>query len=298
MALKASVAVITYNSGETIQDCLRSILNQDIPSPEYEVIVVDSGSTDGTTEIVRSKPDVRLIVDERKGRGLARNIAIRNAKAGIVAFIDADCIAARDWLRTHIEVLNEKRLAALGGAVLFPPRSSWLIRMQHHLYFGELEREKAAITWDLATCNISFLRRPLEKIGFFDDAVHQGEDTLLCWKLVENGYQVGFHPGPKVTHLYKDMTLSDFLRLKRRDGSTDYNLQLLFRGNGPYRLPVGRISVFLLSPLLFTARVVRYASKVKSTSGVLTALGALGHLVLASGYWVIGYLGASRRRTR
>ncbi|MCL4437210.1 MAG: glycosyltransferase [Thaumarchaeota archaeon] len=298
MSLRASVAVITYNSGETIRDCLCSILNQDIPRSAYEVLVVDSGSTDGTAELVRTKQNVRLIIDERKGRGLARNVAIRNAKSDIVVFIDADCVAARDWLRTHIEVLNDKKMAALGGAVLFPPQSSWLIRTQHHLYFGGLERKKNAVTWDLATCNISFLRQPLEKIGFFDDTVHQGEDTLLCWKLVENGYEVGFHPGPKVMHLYKDMTLSDFLRLKRRDGSTDYNLQLLFSGKGPYRLPTGRVSVLLLSPLLFTARVARYASKVKSTAGVLAALGALGHLILASGYWVIGYLGASRRRTR
>jgi cellulose synthase/poly-beta-1,6-N-acetylglucosamine synthase-like glycosyltransferase len=298
VVLRASVAVITHNSGETIQDCLNSIISQDIPRSEYEIIVVDSESTDNTADIVSSLQDVQLIVDQRKGRGLARNIAIHHSKADVIAFIDADCVASPDWLRSHIDLLNEKKLAALGGTVLFPSQSSWLIRMQHHLYFGGLERKKDVIMWDLATCNISFLRQPLEKIGFFKDTVHQGEDTLLCWNLVENGYKVGFHPGPKVTHLYKGMTLSDFLHLKRRDGATDYNLQLLFQGKGPYRLPVRRASVILLSPLLFAARMIRYTSKVKDTAGILTTLGALGHLVLASGYWVIGYLDASRRRTQ
>lgn len=294
MYLRASVAIITYNAEDTIRDCLASIFNQDIPKSEFEVLVVDGGSNDKTVDIARSFPDVRVVVERRRGRGLARNTAIQNSNADVVAFIDADCVAARDWLRTHLEILGAERLAALGGAVLCPPRASYLTQVQHHLYFGNLERREPRMTWDLATCNLSLRRQAVEEIGSFDEAVHQGEDTMLCWRLVKAGYEVYFHPGPKVTHLYRDMKLKDFLDMKLRDGITDYNLQLLFDGNGPYHLPTRRVARLATSPFLFGARILRYASKTADCMGLANSLRAFGYVALASCYWLAGYLAAPK----
>jgi glycosyltransferase involved in cell wall biosynthesis len=184
MPLKASVAVITYNAGETIRDCLHSIICQDLPRDEFEILVVDSGSTDDTLNIVSSLSDIRLMQNKERCRGLARNIAIHRSRADIIAFIDADCVASPDWLRTHIEILSNEDLAAIGGSVFFPQTASYLTQLQHHLYFSMLERKDPTMTWDLATCNISFRRQPLMNIGLFDNTLHQGEDTIVFWNLV------------------------------------------------------------------------------------------------------------------
>ena len=95
----ASVVVPSYQSAATIRACLRSLAAQDLAAP-YEVIVVDS-SRDGTAEIVANEfEDVMLVhrADQTEPAA-ARNLGLERARADVVAFLDADCVAPADWLR-------------------------------------------------------------------------------------------------------------------------------------------------------------------------------------------------------
>src|SRR5688572_21591436 len=96
---RCSIVVPSYRSAATIARCLRSLIAQDAPF-DYEVIVVDS-SDDGTAELVRRDfPGVCLHhLPDRVGPETARNIGAKHAKGAILAFLDSDCIAPRDWLR-------------------------------------------------------------------------------------------------------------------------------------------------------------------------------------------------------
>src|SRR3546814_13107079 len=78
--------------------CLDAVRAQSLPSEELEIIVVDNGSTDGTAEIARSVPGVIVLTDHRPGSYAARNRGLAHARGTYVAFTDADCRPASDWL--------------------------------------------------------------------------------------------------------------------------------------------------------------------------------------------------------
>ena len=80
-----SICVITYNAVRTIGRCLESIFDQDYPHGRMEVLVIDAGSSDETTKVAKEFHGTRLIVEKGATRGRARNMCIREARAGIVA---------------------------------------------------------------------------------------------------------------------------------------------------------------------------------------------------------------------
>src|SRR5436853_6908122 len=88
-----TVLIDTYNHQLFIGDAIDSVLKQDFPAPETEILVVDDGSTDGTTEVVRKfSTRVQLLRKKNGGQASAFNAGIPECKGEIVAFLDGD-----DW---------------------------------------------------------------------------------------------------------------------------------------------------------------------------------------------------------
>src|SRR5215469_3651107 len=116
-----SVVVPVYNSADTIRRCLESISAQSYPSSHFEVIVVDDGSTDETASEVRASADafqerLTFLSQTNAGPAVARNAGIRAASGTIVAFTDADCIAAPNWLESLAHVFDQyPDVAGVGG---------------------------------------------------------------------------------------------------------------------------------------------------------------------------------------
>jgi len=103
----ASVLIDTYNHERFIEKAIVSVLEQDFPASEREVIVVDDGSTDGTPDIVKKfEPRVRLLRKENGGQASAFNAGIPECKGEIVAFLDGDDWWAREKLRRVADVIN------------------------------------------------------------------------------------------------------------------------------------------------------------------------------------------------
>jgi len=101
-----SVMINTYNYGKTLEKAIQSALNQTMPSTDYEVIVVDDGSTDNTAEILKRFEDrIRVFRQENRGVYAATNLAFKNAKGKYVIKLDAD-----DWFE---ETCLEKMFRAL-----------------------------------------------------------------------------------------------------------------------------------------------------------------------------------------
>src|SRR3546814_4150650 len=101
-----SVIIAGWNGRAKMGRCLDAGRAQSLPSEELEIIVVDNGSTDGTAEIARSVPGVIVRTEHRPGYYAARNRGRAHGRGTYVAFTDADCRPASDWL--------EKALAAAG----------------------------------------------------------------------------------------------------------------------------------------------------------------------------------------
>src|ERR1700674_5779016 len=102
-----SVLIDTYNHERFIEQAITSVLEQDFPTAEREIIVVDDGSTDGTPEIVRKfQPRVRLLRKPNGGQASAFNFALPQMQGETIAMLDGDDWWAKQKLRRALETLN------------------------------------------------------------------------------------------------------------------------------------------------------------------------------------------------
>lgn len=120
---RVSVVVCSYNSGRTLEHCLQSLRSLDYP--DFEVILVDDGSTDNTRDILSRFPWVRAIHQENQGLSVARNVGLQAATGAIIAYTDSDCFADPDWLSLLVGQLQRSGAHAVGGPKLTPD-DGWL----------------------------------------------------------------------------------------------------------------------------------------------------------------------------
>lgn len=196
------VTVVTpiYNNAKMIADCLHSLLPQDYP--DYEVIVVDDGSTDGTAEEVRRHP-VRLIVNEHLGISAARNAAIREATGEVVVLVDSDLKVGKDLLRRLVEGLyrDPKRGVAMAW---------WDISNPENLVASLIYRGYEYFTHDLDEPNFfwgycfAIKKEVLDRAGFFDETLPLVEDVDYAYRVVSLGYKIKILREVKVWHYFRD----------------------------------------------------------------------------------------------
>ena len=109
--MRVSVIVPVRNGEKVIHGCLDALSAQDLPASDYEVIIVDDGSTDDTAEVVRRYPGVRLIQQPPAGPATARNRGIAATQGDIILFTDADCRPKPDWARRLVTALEKSGAA-------------------------------------------------------------------------------------------------------------------------------------------------------------------------------------------
>lgn len=117
---KISFIIATYNSQRTIEECLSSVLMQDFPKKDYEIIIGDGGSTDMTLEIIKkfmvANKNIVLFHNPKKlseGRGMSKDVGIRRAKGETVILLDSDnIILGRSWLREILLPFQDSRIMA------------------------------------------------------------------------------------------------------------------------------------------------------------------------------------------
>ena len=200
---KVSVVVCAYQAEDTLEECLLALTELDYP--DYEVLVVDDGSTDATAEIARRFP-VRLLPKGRLGLSGARNAGLEKADGEIVAYIDADAQADPDWLTYLVLALEAPGTAGAGGPNPVPsddpPVAQCVARAPGgpiHVLFDDEKAEH------VPGCNMAFWRERLIEIGGFDPIYRAaGDDVDVCWKLLDRGYEIRFHPSALVWHRRRD----------------------------------------------------------------------------------------------
>ena len=112
--MRASVVIPVYNGAHTLEACLQSLAQQSMKPHEFEVIVVDDGSTDESAAIAR-RFGVNVITQKNGGAPAARNTGIRAARGTWVAFTDSDCVCSRTWLAALVNAA-EREPGSLGAA--------------------------------------------------------------------------------------------------------------------------------------------------------------------------------------
>lgn len=219
--LKVSIVVACYNGAKLLRKCLESL--QELAYPDYEVLVVDDGSTDETARIASLFPAVRLIVHDRNlGLSAARNSGIAAAEGDLVAFTDADCRADRYWLTYLVSTMIRGNYEGIGGHNLLPPDDSLVGAAVMASPGGPAH---VMLTDELAEhipgCNMMFWRNVLLGIGCFDPIYRKaGDDVDLCWRLQQKGYRIGFSPAGFVWH-YRRSTIGDYLNQQKGYGEAE-----------------------------------------------------------------------------
>ena len=194
-----SVVVCTHNGERTIGTCLDALTRLDYP--DYEVIVVDDGSTDHTGAIAHTY-HVRVIRTENRGLSQARNTGLSAARGEVVAFTDDDAWPDRDWLRYIAHAFSTTDHVAIGGPNL-PPDSRRIVESAvAHAPGGPIHVLLSdAVAEHIPGCNMAFRREALEDVGGFDPQFRiAGDDVDICWRLQERGWTIGFSPAAVVLH--------------------------------------------------------------------------------------------------
>jgi O-antigen biosynthesis protein len=196
---RISVVVCTYNGAKSLPACLTGL--RELEYPDFEVIVVNDGSTDSTPEIVR-RFGFRLISTDNGGLATARNIGLRAATGEIVAYLDDDASPDPHWLHYLALSFEDGRFAGVGGPNL-PPKESRAVAScvadapggPTHVLVSDCEAEH------IPGCNMAFRKKALEEVGGFDPQFHvAGDDVDICWRLSAAGQELGFSPAAFVWH--------------------------------------------------------------------------------------------------
>lgn len=255
---KVTVVVCAYNAEPTIDSCLASL--KELNYPNYEVIVVNDGSTDRTLEIAQCYDYLHLISQENKGLSAARNVGLAAATGEIIAYTDSDCVADPDWLTYMVAKFLCSGLSAVGGPNFPPPEDSLIPSCvavspggpTHVLLSDEVAEH-------IPGCNMAFRREVLQEVGGFDPLFRAaGDDVDICWRLQDKGYTIGFSSAAVVWHFRRN-TVRDYLKQQRGYGKAE----ALVYFKHPYRFNLlgqsrwlGRIYGDLSSSLILQKPVI------------------------------------------
>ncbi len=248
-----SVVIPAFNEERYLRACLLSLRQQDI-DVEYELIVVDNGSTDATADIAREY-GARVVFEPRKGICYAREAGTRQAEGTIIVSTDADCVTPRDWLQKIYDAfLIEPELVGVAGRILYEPKPFWGRAWSRGLFWAVGAYYKLfGVVMYISACNFAFSKCAWEKAGGYNVRLAQGGDEYdLLFRLRSQGH-VAFLPNNtaltssrRLVHgiLYSFFVtvcyyyLFDYFVLSRLTGRSVAGLYPEFRGEQQSRLPL------------------------------------------------------------
>ena len=223
-APSASVIVPAYDAAPTIALCIESLKR--LNYPDYEIMVIDDGSTDSTASIAESA-GVQTLRLPHRGLAAARNAGLAAARGRIVAFIDADAEADSDWLYHLAEAITRREAAAAGGQNFAPKRTSTLAAaiaaapgQAQEVRLGDQDLAQ------ICGCNMAVDKAKLNNRVLFDCAFTKaGDDVDFSWRLRDAEMTLAYAPGAIVFH-ERRTTIGAYLKQQRGYGRAE---GLLFR---------------------------------------------------------------------
>jgi len=206
-----SVVICAYNAEATLDECLRHTCALEYPG--LEIIVVDDGSTDSTAEIARRYPRATLHEIPHGGLSVARNEGARIARGELVTYLDSDAYPSEEWPWFLALGLDDRSVGGVGGPNIPPlddgPGAQLVARAPGGPVHVLLTDDRAE---HIPGCNMAFWRSTLFEVGGFDPIYHAaGDDVDVCWKVLDAGWDIAFHPAALVWH-HRRTGLRPYLR--------------------------------------------------------------------------------------
>jgi glycosyltransferase involved in cell wall biosynthesis len=188
-----SIVIPTFNRAALLSESITSVLTQSYSN--FEMIVVDDGSTDSTADVVNSFSDRRLIFlrQENKGRSAARNRAIALARGRYIAFLDSDDIYLEDKLERQIDYMESHCDVGMTytSALCIDGRGDLLPHKYEATVSGKIHEDIAFFIPVTITLPTVMVRREVfDTVGGFDEAMYRFEDTDM-WRRISKSYCIG-----------------------------------------------------------------------------------------------------------
>ena len=223
-----SVVVCTYNGSRTLQDTIDGL--KQLEYPNFEVIIVDNGSTDGLTSEIAQKSGFRVVQTPPTGLSAARNTGLKESCGEIVAYIDDDARPDPHWLHYLANSFMTSEHSGIGGPNLQPQGDGLIAECVANSPGGPVH---IMLTDEIAEhipgCNMAFRKAQLEAIGGFDPQFRvAGDDVDVCWRLQAQGWTIGFSPAALVWH-HRRNSISAYIRQQRGYGRAEALLERKWR---------------------------------------------------------------------
>lgn len=191
--------VPVFNGDDTLGECLQALAHQTIGAEEYEIIVVDDGSIDGSAEIA-ARQGVTVIRQEHAGAAAARNRGAQRARGQVLLFTDADCRPEQDWIEQMLVPFADPDIAGVKGAYRTQQRSL-VARFAQAEYEEKYDRMARRERIDFVDTYAAAYRRDLFLAhGGFDPAFLRDEDQEFSFRLARAGCKLVFAPKAIVYH--------------------------------------------------------------------------------------------------
>jgi len=224
--LKASIVIPSYNFLELLKTTLKSLENQTVSKDNFEVVVVDDCSSDGTADFLKNYKELNLtyIVNTiNSGRAVSRNNGIKTASNELIILLDADIEVNSNFIELHLKA-HENRTCAVIGKVQYSPDFKKNLLMKYLDTRGENKTESGSKLPGkyFRTANVSIPKDLLLQAGLFDESItFGGEDIELGFKL------------KKITNIYY---LPEAIGYHRHYRVLDESMELV-KNIGEYTLP-------------------------------------------------------------
>lgn len=193
-----SIVIATFNRGNVLNNNLATFVKQNYPPKDFELIVVDDGSTDETKSNIEAlkaefpKNNIIYLCQDNRGPAVARNSGVDKAKGKIIALSDDDCRADNDWLsQINNSYLENPSIIGVGGVTLSN-------KDKITPFTSQIENSHPQ---SFLTCNVSYKKDIFQKIGGFAKVFPfpSNEDSDLAWRMEKEG-EIIHNPKMKIVH--------------------------------------------------------------------------------------------------
>jgi cellulose synthase/poly-beta-1,6-N-acetylglucosamine synthase-like glycosyltransferase len=201
-----SFVVPVRNGGAHLTDTIASIASQGANGRAVEIIVVDDGSTDESTEVLRTlsgRYPIQLVLGPGRGAAAAVNAGIRRATHPIVCQVDQDVEVEPGWTDTLVTALDDPAVGAAQGCYVPDPHGSFFVRVMG-LDLAQRYARLGDVTSHVCTGNSAYRVSALEAIGLLDESLGYGYDNDLSYRLQAAGYQLRFCREARSRHRWRE----------------------------------------------------------------------------------------------
>ncbi len=192
MKPKVSVIIPAFNTERYLAEAIRSVLDQSYG--DYEIIVVDDGSSDGTLDVARSfEPRIKALTKSNGGPASARNLAIRNSQGDYIAFLDSDDLWAPDKLEEQVAYLDKNPAAGLvyGEALMFTGDGADRIIGEKIGYTFNPSFRSLLFGDYIPNSTVVFRRACVDKVGLLNETLIEGEDYEYWMRVAKHFAMAG-----------------------------------------------------------------------------------------------------------